>query len=155
MQQLGFAPDSLSDKNQLTALQQAVAATDAARLAASLGAGEPTVRDILDALAKPGRDPREDLPLPMTRKKIMHLEELLPGTVLTGTVHNVTDFGAFVDIGVKVNGLVHRSELSKKPIRHPMDAVSVGDHVTVVILSVDAARNRIALSIKQVPDSVN
>lgn len=65
----------------------------------------------------------------------MHLEELPPGTVLTGTVHNVTDFGAFVDIGVKVNGLVHRSELSKKPIRHPMDAVSVGDHVTVVILS--------------------
>ena len=153
LQELGFTPDSLSDKSQLTALQQAVAATDAARLAGSLGAGEPTVRDILDALAKPGRDPREDLPLPMTRKKIMHLEELLPGTVLPGTVHNVTDFGAFVDIGVKVNGLVHRSELSKKPIRHPMDAVSVGDQVTVVILSVDAARNRIALSIKQVPDS--
>ena len=112
LQELGFTPDSLSDKNQLTALQQAVAATDAARLAASLGAGEPTVRDILDALAKPGRDPREDLPLPMTRKKIMHLEELLPGTVLTGTVHNVTDFGAFVAIGEKVSGLVHRSERS-------------------------------------------
>ena len=83
----------------------------------------------------------------------MHLEELLPGTVLPGTVHNVTDFGAFVDIGVKVNGLVHRSELSKKPVRHPLDVVAVGDQVTVVILSVDAARSRISLSMKQVPDS--
>ena len=152
--QLGFSPAVLGDRERLTELQQAIAASDAKQLASSLQAGEPTVRDILDALAKPGRDPREDLPKPMTRKKIMHLEELLPGTVLTGTVHNVTDFGAFVDIGVKVNGLVHRSELSKKPIRHPLDAVSVGDQVTVVILSVDAARNRIAISIKQVPDSV-
>ncbi len=150
---LGFTPADLGDKPRLAELQQAIAKTDARALATSLQAGEPTVRDILDALAKPGRDPREDLPQPMTRKKIMHLDELLPGTVLPGTVHNVTDFGAFVDIGVKVNGLVHRSELSKKPIRHPLDAVSVGDQVTVVVLSVDAARNRIALSIKQVPDS--
>lgn len=151
---LGFSPADLGDKARLVELQQALARTDASQLAASLQAGEPTVRDILDALAKPGRDPRADLPQPLTRKKIMHLDELLPGTVLAGTVHNVTDFGAFVDIGVKVNGLVHRSELSKKPIRHPLDAVAVGDQVTVVILSVDAARNRIALSIKQVPDSV-
>ena len=151
--QLGFSPDDLSDKQQLTALQQAISQADARQLSVTLQAGEPTVRDILDVLAKPGRDPREDLPLPMTRKKIMHLEELLPGTVLPGTVHNVTDFGAFVDIGVKVNGLVHRSELSKKPVRHPLDVVAVGDQVTVVILSVDAARSRISLSMKQVPDS--
>ncbi|MBP2665438.1 MAG: Tex-like protein, partial [Firmicutes bacterium] len=112
---------------------------------------EPTVRDILDALAKPGRDPREDLPAPMTRKNIVKLDDLLAGTVVKGTVHNVTDFGAFVDIGVKINGLLHRSELSNKPFRHPLDIVSVGDIVEVVILNVDAARNRIALSLKQVP----
>ena len=124
---------------------------DVAALAKELTAGEPTVRDILAALVKPGRDPREDLPAPMTRKNIVKLDDLLPGTVVKGTVHNVTDFGVFVDIGVKINGLLHRSELSNKPFRHPLDIVSVGDVIEVVILTVDAARNRIGLSLKQVP----
>ncbi|MHC1761100.1 MAG: Tex family protein [Negativicutes bacterium] len=148
---LGFAKSDLSSRNRLPELQQLLKTVDATSLARELSAGEPTVRDILDALAKPGRDPREDLPAPMTRKNIVKLDDLLPGTVVKGTVHNVTDFGAFVDIGVKTNGLLHRSELSNKPFRHPMDIVSVGDIVEVVILSVDAARHRIALSLKQVP----
>ncbi len=148
---LGFTKKDLSSRTRLSELQEIIKTVDAATLASELNAGAPTVRDILDALAKPGRDPREDLPAPMTRKNIVKLDDLLPGTVVKGTVHNVTDFGAFVDIGVKINGLLHRSELSNKPFRHPLDIVSVGDIVEVVILSVDAVRNRIALSLKQVP----
>jgi uncharacterized protein len=148
---LGFGKADLTERTRLPQLQAALKTVDATALARELNAGEPTVRDILDALAKPGRDPREDLPPPLTRKNIVHLADLLPGTLVKGTVHNVTDFGAFVDIGLKINGLLHRSELSNKPFRHPLDIVSVGDIVEVVILSVDAARNRIALSLKQVP----
>ena len=148
---LGFGKADLTERTRLPQLQAALKTVDAAALARELDAGEPTVRDILDALAKPGRDPREDLPSPLTRKNIVHLADLLPGTLVKGTVHNVTDFGAFVDIGLKINGLLHRSELSSKPFRHPLDIVSVGDIVEVVILSVDTARNRIALSLKQVP----
>ena len=148
---LGFSKPDLRSRERLGELQLAIKNADPALIARELGAGEPTVRDILAALAKPGRDPREDLPAPMTRKNIVKLDDLLPGTVVRGTVHNVTDFGAFVDIGVKINGLLHRSELSGKPFRHPMDIVSVGDVVEVVILGVDTARNRISLSMKQVP----
>ena len=147
----GFTKADLRNRTRLADLQLAVKNSDPASLASELGVGEPTVRDILDALAKPGRDPREDLPPPMTRKNIVKLDELLPGTVVRGTIHNVTDFGAFVDIGVKINGLLHRSEISNKPFRHPLDVISVGDIVEVVILSVDTARNRIALSMKQLP----
>ena len=148
---LGFCKADLTDRTRLPQLQAALKTVDATALARELDAGEPTVRDILDALAKPGRDPREELPPPLTRKNIVHLADLLPGTLVQGTVHNVTDFGAFVDIGLKINGLLHRSELSSKPFRHPLDIVAVGDIVEVVILSVDEARNRIALSLKQVP----
>lgn len=146
---LGFTLSDLRHKERHEQLVQAVRQADPVRLAAALTAGVPTVQDILDALVKPGRDPREDLPAPMTRKNIVQLSDLSAGSLVQGTVHNVTDFGAFVDIGVKVNGLIHRSELSDKPIRHPLDAVSVGDIVEVMILSVDSARNRIALSLKQ------
>lgn len=148
---LGFGKADLTERTRLPQLQAALKTVDAAALARELDAGEPTVRDILDALAKPGRDPREDLPPPLTRKNIVHLADLLPGTLVKGTVHNVTDFGAFVDIGLKINGLLHRSELSSKPFRHPLDIIAVGDIVEVLILSVDAARNRIALSLKQIP----
>ena len=141
----------MRSREKLSQLQAAIQSVDASLLAKELEAGEPTVRDILAALVKPGRDPREDLPAPMTRKNIVKLDDLLPGTVVKGTVHNVTDFGAFVDIGVKINGLLHRSELSNKPFRHPLDIVSVGDVIEVVILTVDPARNRIGLSLKQVP----
>ncbi|HML33301.1 Tex family protein [Sporomusa sphaeroides] len=148
---LGFTLKDLSDKNKLTALQQTAPAADAAKLAAELGAGEPTVRDILAALAKPGRDPREDVPPPQTRKNIVKLSDITPGTIVKGTVHNVTDFGAFVDIGIKINGLIHRSELSHKHFRHPIDVISVGDIIDVMVINVDEARQRIALSLKQVP----
>ena len=151
LSRLGFAKSDLGDRARLSALQVALKTVDAAAMAQELSAGEPTVRDILDALAKPGRDPREDLPAPLTRKSVVKLDDLLPGTIVKGTVHNVTDFGAFVDIGLKVNGLLHRSELSNKPFRHPLDVVAVGDILEVVILSTDPARNRIALSLKQVP----
>jgi uncharacterized protein len=148
--ELGFSLDSLADKNTQQQIQQHVQNCDAGKLAAALNAGEPTVRDILAALAKPGRDPREDLPQPMTRKHLVKLSDLAPGTIVKGTVHNITDFGAFVDIGIKQHGLIHRSELSSKPFRHPLDIVAVGDIIDCLILSVDEARGRIALSLKQV-----
>ncbi|MDR3566272.1 MAG: Tex family protein [Negativicutes bacterium] len=147
---LGFALSDLADKERLPHLQAAALAADPAKLAQELAAGEPTVRDILAALAKPGRDPREDLPAPMTRKNIVKLSDIVPGTVMKGTVHNVTDFGVFVDIGIKTNGLIHRSELSDRPFRHPLDIVAVGDIIDCLILSVDESRGRIALSLKKV-----
>jgi uncharacterized protein len=149
LEKLGFTPNDLKNKATLQLLQEEVQRIDAATLAAQLEAGEPTVRDILAALAKPGRDPREDMPAPMTRKNIVKLSELTPGAIVKGTVHNVTDFGVFVDIGIKTNGLIHRSELSYKPFRHPLDVISVGDIVEVMILNVDENRNRIGLSLKQ------
>ena len=151
LEKLGYTLKDLSDKNRLAALQQAAPTADAACLAAELNAGEPTVRDILAALAKPGRDPREDVPPPQTRKNIVKLSDITPGTLVKGTVHNVTDFGVFVDIGIKINGLIHRSELSHKFFRHPTEVVAVGDIIDVVVISVDEERKRIGLSLKQVP----
>jgi uncharacterized protein len=119
-----------------------------AALAAELGVGEPTLADILDAMARPGRDPREDLPPPILREDVLKMEDLQPGMTLKGTVRNVVDFGAFVDIGVKQDGLVHVSELAARRVSHPLDVVQVGDVVDVRVLSVDVARGRIALSMR-------
>ncbi|MDU3238014.1 MAG: S1 RNA-binding domain-containing protein, partial [Veillonella sp.] len=99
------------------------------------------------ALAKPGRDPREDLPAPLTRKHVVSLEDIKVGTVVKGTVHNVVDFGAFIDFGLKTNGLLHRSELCKAK-QHPSDVLAVGDIIEAEIISVDVKRNRIGLSVK-------
>jgi len=151
LEKLGFSVTSLSNKEQLKSIQQHVQQVDVTRLAAEANAGEPTVRDILAALVKPGRDPRENLPAPLTRKNVVKLSDIKPGTVVRGTVHNVIDFGVFVDIGIKINGLIHRSELSGKPFRHPLDIVSVGDIIDVLVISVDEERGRIGLSLKQVP----
>lgn len=148
--ELGFTLDDLTKKEKLAELQEKLQAADATVLAEKLTAGVPTVRDILDALAKPGRDPREDLPAPLTRKSIVKLTDIAIGTILRGTVQNITDFGAFVDIGIKTAGLIHRSELSHKFFRHPLDVVSVGDILDVMVISIDADRNRIGLSLKQV-----
>lgn len=145
---LGFGLADLRKKSEV--LQEKIKSVDVSQLADSLEAGEPTVRDILQALAKPGRDPREDIPPPMTRKNIVKLSDIVPGTMVKGTVQNVTDFGAFVDIGIKINGLIHRSQLSDKPFRHPLDIVSVGDIIECLVLSVDEGRGRIALSLKEV-----
>ncbi len=117
-------------------------------LAASLGAGEPTLKDVVDCLLKPHRDPREDLPQPIFRTDVLSIEDLTAGMLLTGTVRNVVDFGAFVDIGVKNDGLVHLSELADRYIRHPMEIVAVGDVVTVRVLSVDRERGKVSLSMK-------
>lgn len=119
-----------------------------ASLAAELGIGEPTLSDILDDMAKPGRDPRDDAPPPILRADVLKLEDLTPGMQLKGTVRNVVDFGAFVDIGVKQDGLVHVSELANRFVRNPLEVVQVGDVVDVRVLSVDTARGRIALTMR-------
>ncbi|MDD2554505.1 MAG: S1 RNA-binding domain-containing protein, partial [Desulfotomaculaceae bacterium] len=125
-----------------------IARADVEEMAAQLGAGIPTLRDIADSLTRPGRDPREDLPLPVFRTDILSLEDLQPGMELTGTVRNVVDFGAFVDIGIKNDGLVHISELSDTRVQHPLNVVSVGDVVKVWVLAVDLERGRVSLSMK-------
>ena len=134
-------------------VQLAAAKADPKRIADHLQAGLPTVTDILQALAKPGRDPREDSPAPMSRKNVTKLSDLQIGTIVKGTVRNVVDFGCFVDIGLKINGLIHRSELSNRRFKHPLDIVSTGDIVDVMIISIDEARGRIGLSLKQVPQN--
>jgi uncharacterized protein len=117
-------------------------------LSKKLGAGIPTLRDIAGELQKPGRDPREQIPGPLLQKDIMRIEDLRPGMVLTGTVRNVADFGAFVDVGVHQDGLIHISELSDSYVRNPLDVVSVGDIVKVRVLDVNIERKRISLSMK-------
>lgn len=130
-------------------LQHAAANADAEQIAKALDAGLPTVTDILAALARPGRDPREDTPPPLTRKHVAKLSDLAIGSIVKGRVQNVVDFGAFIDIGLKTSGFAHRSELSDKRFRHPLDVVAVGDIVEAEIISIDEARNRIGLSLKR------
>ena len=145
--ELGFSLEDLADKNKLDLLKAKIKLVDIDKLATKLNAGVFTVKDILDALTKPGRDPREDLPAPLTRQNIIKLEDIKVGTIMRGTVRNITDFGVFVDIGIKTAGLIHISELSNKHVKHPLDVVSVGDILNVLVISVDAKRNRIGLSL--------
>ena len=120
--------------------------TDPAAKAAELGIGEPTLRDILQELEKPARDPREEMPAPVLRSDVLSMEDLKPGLKLKGTVRNIVDFGAFVDIGVHQDGLVHISKMSKKFIKHPLEVVRVGDVVDVTVIGVDTGKKRISLS---------
>ncbi|MBR1573017.1 MAG: RNA-binding transcriptional accessory protein [Lachnospiraceae bacterium] len=122
--------------------------TDVEKLAEELGVGAMTLEDILGELAKPGRDPREDMPKPILRSDVLSMEDLKPGMVLKGTVRNVIDFGAFVDIGVHQDGLVHLSQMSDRYIQHPLDVVSVGDIVDVEVMEVDLKKQRIQLTMK-------
>ena len=135
----------------LRGLPQAVEQKGLAALAQGLGVGEPTVRDIVEELLKPGRDPRDQLPPPLLRTDVMELKDLKPEMVLTGTVRNVLDFGAFVDIGVHEDGLVHISQLADRFVKHPSQVVKVGDVVKVKVLEVDLRRKRISLTMKGVP----
>lgn len=144
-------PKDLADKEKVSMFKTKLKLVDTAALAKDLDAGVPTTKDILEALSKPGRDPREDLPLPLTRKAITTLADIKPGTIMQGTVRNITDFGVFVDIGLKTAGLIHISQLSHKRVKHPLDVVSVGDILKVLVLDVDEQRHRIGLSLKQVP----
>ena len=129
-------------------LQKAKA--DISELAEKLKVGTYTLEDILEELIKPGRDPREDVPAPVLRSDVLTLEDLKPEMELQGTVRNIVDFGAFVDIGVHQDGLVHISQLADRFVKHPLDVVKVGDIVRVRVLSVDPERKKIALSMKGV-----
>ncbi|MDD5953615.1 MAG: Tex family protein [Firmicutes bacterium] len=130
-------------------LSERLNAFGSAKAAAVCGVGEPTLLDIAKELAKPGRDPRDDLPAPILRKDVLEMKDLKPGMELTGTVRNVIDFGVFVDVGVHQDGLVHISQVANRRLRHPSEAVKVGDVVNVVVLEVDEKRHRISLSMKQ------
>ena len=133
----------------LTGLDEKLTAYGLGKAAAACGVGEPTLADIAKELAKPGRDPRDELPASVLRKDVLEMKDLKPGMELTGTVRNVIDFGVFVDIGVHQDGLVHISEVCNKRLRHPSEMVKVGDIVKVVVLGVDEKRHRISLSMKQ------
>ncbi len=142
----GSGPEEIGQ----TTLAEKMSTLDKSTLASGLEAGEATIRDLIDCLLKPHRDPREDLPLPIFRTDVLSIGDLTTGMSLTGTVRNVVDFGAFVDIGVKNDGLVHLSEMADRFIRHPMEIVSVGDVVSVRVLSVDRERGKVALSMKPI-----
>lgn len=144
--ELGFSPADLHERSKLEELHGKLATVNPTELAARLNAGEPTVRDILDALAKPGRDPREDLPPPIFKKGVLKLEDITQGMELKGTVLNVVPFGAFVDIGLKESGLVHISQMANRYIKSPYDVVSVGDVITVWVMEVKAGEKKISLS---------
>lgn len=143
---VGYRVEELVTKEQ--EIRAALEKVDAIAIAQKLGAGVPTVKDIVEALKRPGRDPREDLPPVLFRQDVLALEDLREGMVLMGTVRNVVDFGAFVDIGVKQDGLVHLSQLSDKFVKHPLDVVSVGDIVKVKVIQVDQARGRVGLTMR-------
>ena len=118
-------------------------------MANELGIGEITLRDIVKELEKPARDPRDDMPKPILRSDVLEMKDLKEGMVLKGTVRNVIDFGAFVDIGVHQDGLVHISQITNKYIKHPSEVLKVGDIVTVWVLAVDVKKNRISLTMKK------
>ena len=142
LKELGYGPEFITEQSA-----RSIFIGDYAKMARKLGIGEPTLRDMVQELCRPGRDPREDMPQPILRNDVLDIKDLKEGMVLKGTVRNVIDFGAFVDIGVHQDGLVHISRLTdKKFIKHPLEAVSVGDIVEVKVLAVDVAKKRISLS---------
>ncbi len=144
---LGYKKEDLSE-GKLVGLSLLV--KDYNKLSSELGVGEITLRDIVKELEKPGRDPRDEMPKPILRTDVLAMEDLQPGMVLKGTVRNVIDFGAFVDIGVHQDGLVHISQMTDKYIKHPLEAVSVGDIVEVKVMSIDLGKKRIQLTMKNV-----
>jgi len=152
LKKIGHIPEDL--RNHLAEVNKKLARLEPTELADEFSAGVPTIRDILDALQRPGRDLREDLPRPLLRQDVTHMEDLNEGMVLEGTVRNVVDFGAFVDIGVKHDGLVHISQLTDKFIKHPMEAVAVGDIVKVRVIGIDKARDRVSLSMRDLTASI-
>jgi len=140
---------TLKDVGALPPIHEWIEKRGEVSVAETCNVGVPTLRDIVSSLQKPGRDPRDELPPPQLRTDVLDMNDLKPGMVLTGTVRNVIDFGAFIDIGVHQDGLVHVSEIANRFIRHPSEAVKVGDIVNVIVLEVDMQRKRIALSMKQ------
>jgi uncharacterized protein len=146
LENVGFSPDSVRDKDRLSELRAKLTELAVPEVAKDLEIGEFTLRDIVDALGRPERDPREDLPKPIFKKGVLKIEDLSTGMELKGTVLNVVDFGAFVDIGLKDSGLVHISQLANRYVKSPHDVVSVGDVVTVWVMGVDQERKRVSLT---------
>ena len=148
LEKIGFNKNDLKDKEKLEDLRNKLKSVNIGEMAKELDIGEMTLSDIIEELSRPGRDPREDMPKPILRSDVLKLDDLKEGMVLTGTVRNVIDFGAFVDIGVKHDGLVHISEMSDKYVKNPSDVVSVGDIVKVKVINIDRERQKVALSMK-------
>ena len=153
LESCGYSLDDVKEGN-LHELKKRADKAVMTQLAEKHGVGMPTVEDIIGELLKPGRDPRENLDKPVLRSDLMSIENLKPGMVLTGTVRNITDFGAFVDIGVHQDGLVHISQISDKFVKHPMDILSVGDVRKVKIVDIDVKKGKIALSMRNVDETL-
>lgn len=145
-----MVPDDLKDEKEIARLRKERPGVNEKEMAEKLSAGLPTVHDILDALVSSGRDPRADLPQPLTRSSITDISEIKEGTIMKGTVRNITDFGAFIDIGLHHDGLLHVSQMGEHRVNHPSDVLAVGDILKVKIIQVDEKRNRISLSLKGV-----
>ena len=145
---IGYNVNELTDKEKLVEIKSKLAAINIPNTAKELNVGEMTLKDIIEELSKPGRDPRDEMPKPVLREDVLKFEDLREGQILNGTVRNVTDFGAFVDIGVKHDGLVHISELSNGYVKNPSDVVSVGDIVKVKVIGIDKDRQKVKLSMK-------
>ena len=148
LKKIGFSKNDILDKEKLEQIKVKLSSVNLDKASEELEVGKLTLEDIIRELSKPGRDPREDMPKPILRSDVLKIEDLKEGMVLNGTVRNVIDFGAFIDIGVKHDGLVHISEISDKYIKNPRDIVSVGDIVKVKILNVDLEKQKVALSMK-------
>ena len=148
LESIGFMPEDLRNKDKVANLREKLKTVNVKEMAEKLGVGEMTLKDITEELSKPGRDPREEMPKPILRQDVLKFEDLKEGMELTGTVRNVIDFGVFVDIGVKYDGLVHISEMSEKYIKNPSEIVSVGDIVKVKVIKIDEERHKVALSMK-------
>ena len=145
-----MVPGDLKDEKEIARLRKERPGVNEKEMAEKLSAGLPTVHDILDALVSPGRDPRADLPQPLTRSSITDISEIKEGTIMKGTVRNITDFGAFIDLGLHHDGLLHVSQMGEHRVNHPSDVLAVGDILKVKIIQVDEKRNRISLSLKGV-----
>ena len=149
LESIGNKPEDLLNKDSLKEIKEKLARVNVSKTANELNVGEMTLKDIIEELSKPGRDPREEMPKPVLRSDVLKIEDLKEGMILTGTVRNVIDFGAFVDIGVHQDALVHISEICDRYIKHPSEELTVGQIVTVKVISVDLAKKRIGLSIKK------
>ena len=150
LNKIGYKKEDLLEKDKLEKIKTELSKVKIKELSKELDIGEMTLEDIIKELSKPGRDPREDMPKPILRSDVLKFEDLKEGMVLTGTVRNITDFGAFVDIGVKHDGLVHISELSDKFVKKPSDIVSIGDIVKVKVIGIDNDRQKVKLSMKNI-----
>ena len=147
-QNLGFSVENIKEKSKLEEIKTALSKVNVEKMSEELEVGPLTLKDIIEELSKPGRDPRESLPKPILRSDVLKFDDLQEGMELTGTVRNITDFGAFVDVGVKHDGLVHISEMADRYIKNPSEVVSVGDIVKVKVLSIDREKQKVSLTMK-------